>query len=68
MESEYAIRYRKPGDIERVKRTAEGRKRRFTLAEAKRFLVRNKVNYPNARIVKFASSPKGGSADRRDRR
>lgn len=56
--TEYAIRYRKPNDIERVKRSAEGRKRRFTKVEAERFLRRNRVNYPNARIVKFASSSK----------
>lgn len=66
--SEYAIRYRKPGDRERTKRTAEGRKRRFTLDEAERFIARNRVNYPNARIVRFASSPKIGRADKSSKR
>lgn len=51
--TQYAIRYQRSGDIRRVKRTAEGRKRRFTLRAAKHFVRRNRSRLPNVEIVPF---------------
>lgn len=56
--NEYVIRYRKPGDEERVRRSTDGGKRKFTWGEAQLFLGRNRVNYPNARIVKLKKKAK----------
>lgn len=57
-EDRYVVRYRRPGDRERVRRTEGGRKRAFTYEEAEAFIERNSAVYPNARIVRLKRAKK----------
>lgn len=62
---QYEIHFHRYGDEPRVRRGPEGSTRRFTKAEARRFLARNRHRYPRARIVPIGSSSKTPTVDKR---
>jgi len=62
------IHYQRYDDRKRVKRGAEGVRRTFTPAEARRFLARNRHRYPRARFVEVDSSPATRAADTRKKK